>query len=944
MLAKRKVYFLALIVFFLALPVTQHSKPTEVFAADGLPDINFVTKSGDQIYFDSSFIVEASIIDRARIKVAVKGTNQGYEIKPGEPLLKTYLEGIYYDENLNSEFIYRNYRTNNEDDTRTHIDLTPGSNNSLSTALESANGKFDNPDYVSNVDPNTLFDNYLKKAELTVVVDEDDIRSGDGCNGDYSYVLDYDGNNNITWQCASAFDLTTGASDTFDTYKKYTGFNIPETRWVNLENFNISYRYNGQAGEAARLEYVSEDGGGEFDFVFCKTAKTTSKQNVFVRNSCADGAKHEIIELTPEEISRDRLNPATIVDREGDSVRITIAGPDHATADDGRTSSVTGGLADTAPSCQGGAGALGWLLCPVLEYFLSGAQTFFGDNSSFQQLLIVKVDTSPGNALYDTWRGFVTIANVLFVVAGLAIIFAQSLSLNIDAYTIKRSLPRLVAGIILVQISIYLVAFLVDIFNVLGVGIGSLITSPVNGQGIVFSTDFSPFGTFLNSIVTSLAAAAIVGILLYLVFTSIPILILLIFAMFTTLVFRQLLIAILIVIAPVALVAWILPNTERFTRLWFSTLWKALAMFPIITLILGSGTLASSLLFDQAEGFGGGSEITNPSIAFASLIVAFAPFALIPFAFKFAGGAIATLSGALQGGARSGGGIVKSGVKGAAKLGLEERKKAQRGQETLFGTAGRLARNPKGTIGAMRAVRGDRKAREGAGILLERIKSGDMSGEDAEAIAMSEPDFETHYNELVASGKPEYLALAEKQLNARKDPANSEFMRTAAGRRAAAVHAISKGQASESLLKTLDGADFEGASGLRASLRSQFTQNAQGHGYHDVAAKSLGINKSDYIRSLSADALKRTSALEAPETTRELFNMAFTGDERAVNNIGVLLHGKTELDPALRTQLETAWQDMQNAATATGAPAVTTKAAEDIQARIDSVQGGQPTS
>ena len=59
---------------------------------------------------------------------------------------------------------------------------------------------------------------------------------------------------------------------------------------------------------------------------------------------------------------------------------------------------------------------------------------------------------------------------------------------------------------------------------------------------------------------------------------------------------RKALIVILIVISPLAFVAFLLPNTEKFFSKWRSTFVGLLMVFPIVGLLFGGGILAGSIV------------------------------------------------------------------------------------------------------------------------------------------------------------------------------------------------------------------------------------------------------------------------------------------------------------------------------------------------------------
>jgi hypothetical protein len=101
------------------------------------------------------------------------------------------------------------------------------------------------------------------------------------------------------------------------------------------------------------------------------------------------------------------------------------------------------------------------------------------------------------------------------------------------------------------------------------------------------------------------------------------------------LIIRQIVIILLLILAPIAIVASILPNTQKYYKFWWESFSKALLMFPLIAAFIASGRVFAAISIQNGGGI-------NQLIAF---IAYFAPYFLIPLTFKFAGGALSSLGG-----------------------------------------------------------------------------------------------------------------------------------------------------------------------------------------------------------------------------------------------------------------------------------------------------------
>src|SRR5438876_8665957 len=92
--------------------------------------------------------------------------------------------------------------------------------------------------------------------------------------------------------------------------------------------------------------------------------------------------------------------------------------------------------------------------------------------------------TKPGPCFYAAWASFRVLAMAVIVIAGLAMIISQALGADLlDAYTVKKVLPRLLIAVILIAVSWQLLKAAVSISDVLGYGVRGLIYKPFSALG-----------------------------------------------------------------------------------------------------------------------------------------------------------------------------------------------------------------------------------------------------------------------------------------------------------------------------------------------------------------------------------------------------------------------------------------------------------------------------
>jgi hypothetical protein len=222
----------------------------------------------------------------------------------------------------------------------------------------------------------------------------------------------------------------------------------------------------------------------------------------------------------------------------------------------------------------------------------------------------------------------------LVAVFALVAIVSQALGFEIiDAYTIRKVLPRLLIAAIGITLSWPLMVFFINFTDALGFGVRQLIYAPFSGQGAAFQK--VEFGGGAQVLTFFAAGGAIVALGFAGLLSFVATAALAVAVAFLVLTLRQMIVVLLVIFAPIAIACFILPNTQKVWKLWHDSFTKALLMFPII-----AGFIAIGRVFAAVNSHGAGS--VNQIIAFTAY---FAPYFLIPFTFRLAGGAVATIGG-----------------------------------------------------------------------------------------------------------------------------------------------------------------------------------------------------------------------------------------------------------------------------------------------------------
>ncbi|HVS78850.1 MAG TPA: MFS transporter [Candidatus Saccharimonadales bacterium] len=290
--------------------------------------------------------------------------------------------------------------------------------------------------------------------------------------------------------------------------------------------------------------------------------------------------------------------------------------------------------------------SLTWLLCPVLDAANGLASTL---TSAFEGQLSFKVsDLSNNNgqaSVQTAWSLLRDLASAALVIVMLIMVISQAIGGGpFDAYTVRKMLPRLVAAIILMQISWALLGWIVDLFNDLGEGIKQIMYLPFQ------NADLDNFWSLLANANVGTAQAAVtswIGLIGVIIGAAIALPTVLGFCFIAivsigvglaVLVFRKILIIMALIFAPIAILAWIIPGTDRYYKLWYDNLLKALMMFP-----LAIGLIASGRIFAYVIGTQGNGTFIN---FFLVLVGFFGPLFILPKTFKWGGTAMKAVGGA----------------------------------------------------------------------------------------------------------------------------------------------------------------------------------------------------------------------------------------------------------------------------------------------------------
>lgn len=326
-----------------------------------------------------------------------------------------------------------------------------------------------------------------------------------------------------------------------------------------------------------------------------------------------------------------------------------------------------------ATNCTKDASGWGWFACGLNK--AAGGITAFV-YPKIQELMMTDPAIFEASTMHTAWSRFQIFANIILVVIIMVMIVSQITGMGISNYGIKKNLPRVVAMVLVLNLSFFLCRMAIDIANIIGDGIGAvfdgltaaakakidfdaladgssktLMTAKIIGGGVI--TGISAFfatktalasGQSITLLIMTALLAAIIGLLMLL----------------TIIQLRKALIIILTVTSPVAVLLYVLPGTKKLFNQWFGLFKGLLFAYPVCALLVKGGNFASTIL---TAAMGVANEDGSPN--FFTMIIAVAasivPIFLIPNTIIKSAGALGAklqglarkLSGSLSGGLRN---------------------------------------------------------------------------------------------------------------------------------------------------------------------------------------------------------------------------------------------------------------------------------------------------
>ncbi|HEY8999530.1 MAG TPA: hypothetical protein VIM53_04435 [Candidatus Saccharimonadales bacterium] len=244
----------------------------------------------------------------------------------------------------------------------------------------------------------------------------------------------------------------------------------------------------------------------------------------------------------------------------------------------------TGATQNQASDCPVNGWVMSWIACPFIE----------GTNATINKIssIVTKwlVTDVPGTfdfstsgsgsnsyAYHSAWNTFRTLAISLVVIAGLVMVVSEAFGYDVvDAYTIRKVLPRLIIFAILIEVSWPGMRFIAQFSNNISAWIGDAMVLPFHS---ILPASLG-VGQILDNWAAILAGAVVLGpmgVLGLLLSLLVSLL-----ALYITLLLRYAILIATIIFMPIALAGMILPGTRRYAHLVVDEYFIVQVVIPLI--------------------------------------------------------------------------------------------------------------------------------------------------------------------------------------------------------------------------------------------------------------------------------------------------------------------------------------------------------------------------
>lgn len=256
-----------------------------------------------------------------------------------------------------------------------------------------------------------------------------------------------------------------------------------------------------------------------------------------------------------------------------------------------------------------------WIFCPVLK---TGTNAADNVQKTLDEIFALSSTALDDKNIETVWRRIRDIANLILIISLIIVVMSQFTGYGFTNYQIKKSLPKLIAAAILINLSFLISQAALNVSELVGKGVSELLNNIVAGITI------SPT-SFENLIFKSSGNLLIIAGILAI---GIPMLGAVLLSLIVSLLLisvRKVFVLVLIVISPIVFALLPMPGGDNLFRKWRGAYLAMLLIHPMIQIFYSASVLTKSLL--------AGVQTSGPSAAIMPIIANSLPFAslfLIP--------------------------------------------------------------------------------------------------------------------------------------------------------------------------------------------------------------------------------------------------------------------------------------------------------------------------
>ena len=243
-------------------------------------------------------------------------------------------------------------------------------------------------------------------------------------------------------------------------------------------------------------------------------------------------------------------------------------------------------------------------ICTFTNFFAWLADSAFHNIENLMRFPSSTLDSSTGEYnFYSSWKIFRDLANIVLIIVLIISIIAQISGWRLDQIGLRRALPKILVAGVMVNLSFYICQIVVDFSNMLGSSIYSFVNQ---GTGVLLkNTEFYNTSN-QNPPIVALTGVIMAGLVvggLYILLSNLFLIIPVIFSFLITLatnifilIFRQVLVFLLILTAPIIFAASALSPNNSLVKRWWQMLSAVLLAYPLIAFGFSVGNIAYEIV------------------------------------------------------------------------------------------------------------------------------------------------------------------------------------------------------------------------------------------------------------------------------------------------------------------------------------------------------------